>query len=157
MVGSRPKVVVLGVAMIALAAWKQGKRGLLLAALLAGIALPAQAVEPSALTPLTKLQLSVVQWNPVLGQYQKLDAVSGEITVAPDHERSGLRDLVDLPQEVDIRPVHFGHPPQTSGANRFSPSGSSMTTEMQVLAGAVVRTVFDVAVVFGTVTPPRSE
>jgi len=84
MVGSRPKVVVLGVAMIALAAWKQGKRGLLLAALLAGIALPAQAVEPSALTPLTKLQLSVVQWNPVLGQYQKLDAVSGEITVAPD-------------------------------------------------------------------------
>ena len=61
--------------------WRKG----LLATLLAGtMAVPVLAAEPGGLAPLTKLQLSVVQWNPVVGQYQKLDAVSGEITVGPD-------------------------------------------------------------------------
>lgn len=63
--------------------WNQSSR-LALIASLAAIAAPALAQSVPTLAPLTKLQLSVVQWNPVLGQYQKLDAVSGELTVSPD-------------------------------------------------------------------------
>lgn len=52
-------------------------------ALLIGLCAPS-AMAAETLAPLTTLKLSVVQWNPVLGQYQKLDAVSGDLTVAPD-------------------------------------------------------------------------
>jgi len=61
------------------------RTGFLLAGLAVATALtPVLAAEDAGLAPLTVLKVSVVQWNPIEGQYKTLDAVSGELTVAPD-------------------------------------------------------------------------
>jgi len=61
------------------------RTGFLLAGLAVATALtPVRAAEDAGLAPLTVLKVSVVQWNPIEGQYKTLDAVSGELMVAPD-------------------------------------------------------------------------
>lgn len=56
---------------------------LLLAGTLAGIWLPTSTVAEE-LWPLTKLRVTIVQWMPMKGTYERWDAISGEYVVAPD-------------------------------------------------------------------------
>lgn len=55
-----------------------------LAALTFSVAGPAAAAGTGDLSPKTKIRVSIIQWMPTKGAYEKWDALGGEFTIAPD-------------------------------------------------------------------------